>query len=62
MGAADESLIFLSYLCLTLGRAPPFNTLYADEQQMDAKKYEVIKRFKLLGQKQTIEQSSLFDW
>jgi len=31
-------------------------------KQMDAKKYEVIKRFKLLGQKQTIEQSSLFDW
>ena len=31
-------------------------------KQMDTKKYEVIKRFKLLGQKQTIEQSSLFDW
>ena len=31
-------------------------------KQMDAKKYEVVKRFKLLGQKQTIEQSSLFDW
>ncbi len=31
-------------------------------KQMDAKKYEVIKRFKLLGQKQIIEQSSLFDW
>jgi 2'-5' RNA ligase len=31
-------------------------------KQMDAKKYEVIQRFKLLGHKQTIEQSSLFDW
>lgn len=31
-------------------------------KQMDEKKYEVIKRFQLLGQKQTIEQNSLFDW
>ena len=31
-------------------------------KQVGAKKYEIVKRFKLLGQKQTIEQSSLFDW
>ena len=31
-------------------------------KQGDAKKYEIVKRFQLLGQKQIIEQSSLFDW
>lgn len=31
-------------------------------KQGNAKKYEIVKRFQLLGQKQIIEQSSLFDW